>query len=56
MTGWIYDMTQSYDPGFYLAGALIALSGLMLFAIPYMQTTDCKDQNQEKPKAPAIPA
>lgn len=31
-------MTGSYDPGFNLAGILISLSGIMLFAIPYMKT------------------
>jgi len=38
MTGWLYDVTGSYDPGFNLAGMLVSLSGLMLFVIPYMET------------------
>jgi hypothetical protein len=38
MTGWIYDVTGSYDPGFNLAGMLISLSGIILFVIPYMKT------------------
>ena len=33
----MYDVRGSYDDAFYLMGALIALSGLMLFAIPCLQ-------------------
>lgn len=35
--GELYDVFQSFDPAFYLAGVAIALSGLMLFAIPTVQ-------------------
>ncbi|KRT78853.1 membrane transporter [Oryctes borbonicus] len=35
--GELYDVFQSFDPAFYLAGVAIALSGLMLFAIPAVQ-------------------
>ena len=34
----MYDVTGSYEPGFNLAGAMISLSGLMLFVVPYMDT------------------
>lgn len=34
IAGWLYDALESYDPGFYVAGAMIAISGTMLFAIP----------------------
>ncbi|XP_022914399.2 monocarboxylate transporter 5 [Onthophagus taurus] len=35
--GALYDNTQSYDPAFYLAGVCIAISGLILFAVPPIQ-------------------
>lgn len=34
IAGWLYDWLLSYDPGFCVAGAMIAASGLMLFCIP----------------------
>lgn len=37
ITGWLHDYTGSYDPGFYVSGAMIAFSGLMLFFIPCVQ-------------------
>ncbi|XP_060518855.1 monocarboxylate transporter 12 [Cylas formicarius] len=37
LAGGLFDLTQSYDPGFCLAGVTICLSGLVLFAIPPMQ-------------------
>ncbi|XP_054718074.1 monocarboxylate transporter 12-B-like [Uloborus diversus] len=37
ITGWLHDYTGSYDPGFYVSGAMIAVSGLMLFYIPCVQ-------------------
>ncbi|KAE9533341.1 hypothetical protein AGLY_009244 [Aphis glycines] len=37
IAGWLYDVTGSYNPGFYLSGSNIAISGLMLFIIPYVQ-------------------
>lgn len=33
-SGWIYDITETYDLSFYLAGFFIALSGLLLFVLP----------------------
>ncbi|KAM7349311.1 monocarboxylate transporter 1 [Cochliomyia hominivorax] len=35
--GWLYDITLSYDPAFILAGVMIALSGLVMFAVPPIQ-------------------
>lgn len=35
--GMLYDSLGSYDPGFYMAGATMAGSGLILFAIPPIQ-------------------
>ncbi|KPJ03688.1 Monocarboxylate transporter 12 [Papilio xuthus] len=34
LAGWIYDMTNSYDLSFYLAGVFIALSGLVFIILP----------------------
>lgn len=38
----MYDVRGSYDDAFYLMGALVALSGLMLFAIPCLQRRQAK--------------
>lgn len=35
--GTLYDILNSYKPGFLLAGVMIAISGVMLFAIPPLQ-------------------
>lgn len=37
VTGWLYDFSGSYDPGFFLSGAMIAFGGVMLFLIPCVQ-------------------
>ncbi|XP_058445391.1 monocarboxylate transporter 5 [Malaya genurostris] len=37
LAGWLYDLTLSYNPGFILAGSVIALSGVILFSIPPLQ-------------------
>lgn len=37
IAGWLYDAVQSYNPGFYVSGIAIAVSGLMLFFIPPLQ-------------------
>lgn len=37
MAGSLYTYTLSYSPGFILAGVMIAISGLVLFAIPPLQ-------------------
>ena len=48
--GWIYDGFGSYDGGFYLAGGMIAISGLILCFIPLIRyfrdrkiQKDCED-------------
>ncbi|KYB27338.1 monocarboxylate transporter 12 [Tribolium castaneum] len=46
MAGALYDATLSYDPGFYLSGITISLSGVILFFIPPIQR--CKDRKQER--------
>lgn len=34
LAGWVYDITNSYDLSFYLAGVFIGLSGLVLLVLP----------------------
>lgn len=36
-TGWLYDITGTYDLSFYLAGFFIALSGLLLVVLPTLK-------------------
>lgn len=36
LTGWIYDLTVTYDLSFYIAGFFIAISGVMLIILPAM--------------------
>lgn len=38
LTGALYDATHSYSTGLILCGALVAISGLMLFFIPCLQS------------------
>lgn len=33
-SGWLYDITGTYDLSFYLAGLFIALSGALLLVMP----------------------
>jgi len=35
--GWFYDAIGSYDVGFYFAGSVVFVSGIMLFAIPMVR-------------------
>lgn len=37
IVGALYDLSNSYTPGFVFAGVMIALSGKILFFIPSMQ-------------------
>lgn len=47
MAGSLYDLTLSYGPGFILAGVTIAISGVILFFIPFMQKRDAHKIEQE---------
>ncbi|RWS27467.1 monocarboxylate transporter 9-like protein [Leptotrombidium deliense] len=47
VVGWMYDVTNSYDPGFSVAGALIVVSGVMLFVIPYLSVNIEKKYNEK---------
>lgn len=35
ISGWLYDVTGTYDTGFYVAGSMISISGFMLFFIAF---------------------
>ena len=35
-SGALYDAIGNYDSGFYFSGAMIFISGVMLFALPWM--------------------
>lgn len=49
ITGWLYDFTGSYDPGFYASGIMIAISGLMLFFIPCVER-QLENKRKNEPK------
>ncbi|XP_055939891.1 monocarboxylate transporter 14-like [Argiope bruennichi] len=53
ITGWLYDFTGSYDPGFYASGTMIAISGLMLFFIPCVQRL-LEEREKKKERVPSI--
>ena len=35
--GALYDMFGNYESGFYFAGTMIFISGVMLFVLPWME-------------------
>lgn len=37
--GWVYDITNSYDLSFYLAGVFIAISGGVFVILPLTKAT-----------------
>ncbi|KAB0797474.1 hypothetical protein PPYR_08467 [Photinus pyralis] len=45
IAGELYDSLASYDPGFYVSGVTIAISGLILFAIPPLQRWQARRTN-----------
>ncbi|XP_034949373.1 monocarboxylate transporter 14 [Chelonus insularis] len=53
IAGWLYDALKSYDPGFFVGGGLIAISGLILFFIPCIQRR--LKRNEEKLKMITVP-
>ena len=36
-SGWLYDISNSYDNSFYMMGVCIVVSGAMLYPIPCIQ-------------------
>lgn len=45
VAGLLYDLTKTYVPGILMAGIMIALSGVMLFAIPPLQRRKQRREN-----------
>ena len=45
--GWFYDAIGSYDVGFYFAGTVIFISGIMLFGIPWVRRKSIKVDLEE---------
>ena len=39
-TGWLYDVTQSYDFLFYIFGGVLALSGLIFLLEPKLRRVE----------------
>lgn len=54
--GRLKDVTGSYDPGFYVAGFMIAISGLMLFFIPCLQRCTQAKKVRDNASAKAVSA
>ncbi|XP_049869476.1 monocarboxylate transporter 9-like [Pectinophora gossypiella] len=53
LAGWIYDITDSYDLSFYLAGAFIGVSGVILVILPlYAQARRYNELRKRAPPAP----
>jgi hypothetical protein len=40
-SGFLYDLTQSYDSSFVVAGILLAASGAVLLPIPLLKKSRC---------------
>ncbi|XP_052856319.1 monocarboxylate transporter 12 [Drosophila gunungcola] len=45
--GWMYDLTDSYAPAFLMAGLMIAISGVVMFAIPPLQRLQARRSEQK---------
>ncbi|KAK5646514.1 hypothetical protein RI129_004978 [Pyrocoelia pectoralis] len=50
IAGELYDSLASYNPGFYVSGITIAISGIMLFAIPPLQRWQARKNNVVEPR------
>ncbi|XP_076618891.1 monocarboxylate transporter 12-like isoform X2 [Colletes latitarsis] len=50
IAGWLYDALKSYDPGFFTAGGMITISGLILFFIPLIQKKVQQNINNKEMK------
>jgi hypothetical protein len=42
VTGAIFDATNDYDNSFFMMGACILMSGLMLYPVPFIQRMQSK--------------
>lgn len=43
----MYDLTDSYSPAFLMAGLMIAISGLVMFAIPPLQRLQARRSEKD---------
>lgn len=46
LAGLLYDLTQTYVPAFVMAGVMITVSGVVLFAIPPLQRRKAKKDKE----------
>jgi len=46
-TGWLYDISNSYNNSFYMAGICLVVSGAILYPIPCIQRRRLRHDNQE---------
>ena len=46
--GALYDAIGNYDSGFYFSGAMIFISGIMLFALPWMERNRRRKRSAKK--------
>ena len=46
-TGYVYDKTLNYNNTFFLMGVIVAVSGLMLYPIPFIQNYQRRKQGGE---------
>ncbi|XP_061712871.1 uncharacterized protein LOC133521814 [Cydia pomonella] len=54
LAGWVFDMTNSYDLSFYLAGVFIGVSGIVLLVLPvYNRARKYNDMRKPVPEQPA---
>ena len=53
-TGWLYDATGQYDTSFYIAGAWILVSGLILLPLPASCLSHSDSTEQQPPIEEAL--
>ena len=46
-TGWLYDISNSYNNSFYMAGICLVVSGAILYPIPCIQRRRLRHDNEE---------
>ena len=47
VTGWLYDMSNSYNNSFYMMGICLILSGVVVSPIPCIQRRRLRHDNKE---------
>jgi hypothetical protein len=50
ISGWVYDITGSYDLSFYLGGFFIATSGVLLMILPFVESVKSHKSKSHKTK------